>query len=245
MPAPLIGVTTSKIFHPISKLPWTALSKAYSRAVIQAGGIPVLLPNNLPIEHISGFLSRVDGVVFSGGGDIEPARFGGKMHMKVKNINPKRDEIEIQLATKVIETGKPFLGICRGLQVVNVAMGGSLYTHIPDQVETSISHANPVPKYSPDHLAHEVEIQAGSLLGKIVGEAKVMVNSRHHQASKDLGKGLKTTALAHDGIIEAVEVSGHPFGLAVQWHPESLPEDGVSQVIFRALVDSVKRGVRN
>jgi putative glutamine amidotransferase len=200
--------------------------------------MPVLIPANMPIDDMDELLLRVDGLVLSGGGDIEPTRFGGEEHKKVANVDLQRDEIEIQLAKKVIEMGMPFLGICRGLQVVNVALGGNLYTHIPDQIDTKISHANPVPAFPPDHLAHDVEIEGDSRLYKIVKEDTIVVNSRHHQAIKDLGKDLKISALAPDGIIEAVEVPDHPFGLAVQWHPENLGETPANQAIFRALVEA-------
>lgn len=240
MSAPMIGISTNTVPSPATKLPWVAVPNTYIQAVIFAGGMPVLIPPNFPIEEFDTLLSRLDGIVLSGGGDIEPARFGGENHEKVKNINPQRDETEIQLATKVIEMGMPFLGICRGLQVVNVALGGSLYTHIPDQVETTISHANPVPDHPPDLLAHEVEIEADSRLYNIVNEKSILVNSRHHQGIKDLGDGLRVTGTAPDGIIEAVEVPEHPFGMAVQWHPESFTDNRAAQAIFMALVEAGK-----
>ncbi|MCW5877818.1 MAG: gamma-glutamyl-gamma-aminobutyrate hydrolase family protein [Anaerolineales bacterium] len=237
MSAPLIGVTTRNARSELYQIDVIQTPRPYSEALVRAGAIPVLIPLNLPPDRLQELLARLDGVVFTGGGDIETGRFGGVPHDKIYDVDPERDEIEIQLVQQVAEGGMPFLGICRGLQIVNVAFGGSLYTHIPDQLPGALQHSN-FPGHPWDYLAHPVQVGEGSRLAEILGEPIVQVNSLHHQGIKELAIALRATASAPDGLIEAVELPDHPFAVCVQWHPECLPDDPRMQNLFRSLVSA-------
>jgi putative glutamine amidotransferase len=240
MPSPLIGVTTRNDINPKYNNPIVASPRSYLLALVKAGALPVLLPPNLPLVSLDDLLSRLDGIVFTGGGDIETARFGGIDHEEVYDIDQERDEFEIQLVLKAGERGLPFLGICRGHQIVNVAFGGRLYTHIADQLDNALNHryvrGEPFDKY-----AHSVKLEADSSLAAILNETNFEVNSLHHQGVEVVGQGLKPIGWAPDGLVEALELPGHPFGLSVQWHPEWLPEDRRSQALFNAFVKKTSK----
>lgn len=186
-------------------------------------------------SSLSALLPRLDGLVFTGGGDIDPERFNGKPHPKIYGISPERDEMEFALLSKALDSRKPFLAICRGIQVLNIAFGGDLYTHIQDQLQPSLKH-DWYPKFSRDKLAHEVSLVSGSKLDEIFGAKQIRVNSLHHQGIARVGKGLKATAFAPDGLVEGLEVEGADFALGVQWHPECLPDDPGMQSLFKALI---------
>ena len=232
---PLIGLTTRNATSPIYGIPMVATPRSYIDALARAGAAFVLLPLGMPYERLELLLEILDGVIFTGGGDIETARFNGESHPEVDGVQPERDELELQMARDVAEGGLPFLGICRGLQVVNVAFGGSLYTHIADQLPGALEHYF-YPDWPRDHIAHPVQVSEDSLLAVLVGEPVLQVNSLHHQGVKDLAPNLTPVARAPDGLVEALELHGHPFGLAVQWHPECLPDDSRMQAIFDAFV---------
>jgi len=234
MNIPLIGLTTSRNTS-ASGIPIISVTEAYVQAVLRAGGLPVLLPVGLSSAHFAALRSRLQGIIFTGGGDIDPARFNGTPHPRVYDIDPDRDAMEIALVNQAAAEGLPFLGICRGIQMVNVALGGSLYTDIQDQLQGSLKH-DWFSDYPRDHPAHEVELVPGSRLSGILGSPVVKANSLHHQGLLDIAPGLRVTAHAPDGLVEAVELPQHPFGLAVQWHPEWLPEDDAMQGLFRAFV---------
>ena len=235
MTSPLIGVTTRNSRSELYQIDVIQTPRPYSEALVRAGAIPVLIPLNLPLDKLRELLGRLDGLVFTGGGDIEIHRFNGEPHEKLYDLDAERDEIEIQLVRQAAEDSKPFLGICRGLQIANVAFGGTLYTHIPDQLPGALKHTN-FPDHPWDYLAHPVQVSEGSRLAEILGEPIVEVNSLHHQGIKDLAAGLKAVASAPDGLVEAIELPEHPFAVGVQWHPECLPQDARMQNLFRALV---------
>jgi len=215
------------------------LLQAYVDAVIIAGGAPVLLPSGLCAIDWRGVYDRLDAVLFTGGGDIEISRSHGEIHEKVALVDPQRDELELVLLREAINDRKPFLGICRGCQIVNVGLGGSLYTHIEDHFENAIKH-DFMPGWPRNHIAHEVVIKAESTLKRIVTLAELAVNSLHHQGIKTLGKRLIPSAIAPDGLVEAIELEGHPFGLAVQWHPEWLLDKPESRALFQAFIIAAK-----
>lgn len=237
MPAPVIGVTTRSTLLEKYNIPMVSSPRTYCDALVRAGAIPVLIPLNLPADRVAELLSKLDGVVFTGGGDIESRRFKGADHPKVYDVDEERDAVEFQLVREVMDRDKPFLGICRGLQVLNVANGGTLYTHILDQMPGALEHS-----YSEthpyDYRAHPVQVGEESRLAEIVSEPLLQVNSLHHQGVRDLAPNLKAVGHAPDGLIEAIELPGHRFGLAVQWHPEWLPEDADQRAILRALVEA-------
>ena len=232
----VIGITTGRGTVDGNEI--IRLGEVYVQAVLRAGGVPLLLPpvGKLPLETV---LPRLDGLLLTGGGDIDPILFAGKPHPNVYGIDPERDEMEIALVNAAVRLGLPFLAICRGIQVVNVALGGTLYTDISDQLPGALAH--PWQKGAPhDHITHTVRVEIGSRLAELLGSAQVGVNSLHHQGIQRLADGLVCTATAPDGLIEAVEVTGHPFGLAVQWHPEWLPEVAPMQRLFQGLVAAAR-----
>ncbi len=234
MSSPLIGITTYRQTHE-EGFPLFSLPEAYVQAISQAGGLPVLIPLGLQENLVKHLLLHLDGILFSGGGDVAPDRFGAEPHPEVNFVDHDRDRVEIQLVRDVIEKGLPFLGICRGIQVVNVALGGTLYTHLPDQLNNALchSHINSNPR---DYLAHEVFIEPGSSLGEILEESRIMVNSMHHQGIACLAKDLKPTVHASDGLVEGVELKDYSFGLAVQWHPEWLTAHTQMRALFQSFV---------
>ncbi|MEW6242493.1 MAG: gamma-glutamyl-gamma-aminobutyrate hydrolase family protein [Chloroflexota bacterium] len=234
MRVPLIGIT-ARIAQTTESLPAVQILRAYVDAVIEAGGTPVLIPPELPEPNWRGLFARLDGILFSGGADIGVEHFGGEPHPTV-DTDGERDAIELPLLRAAADEGRPFFGICRGLQVVNVALGGTLYTHILDQHPDAIEHdRHDRPR---TFLAHPVRVDEGTRLAEILGEPVLQVNSLHHQGIKDLAPSLKATAFAPDGLIEGVELPGHPFGLAVQWHPEWITDQEAIRNLFRSFVEA-------
>ncbi len=207
------------------------------RAILAAGGRPYLLPSALPLDTLPEVMSEFDGLFISGGGDIHPDYFGGEMHPSVDGIDRERDEFELALCREAVAMDKPVLGICRGQQVLNVAMGGNLVVNIPSELPQAGQHRW-WPNYLRSRLSHAVKIESGSQLVRIMGGTQFMVNSLHHQSVKDLGNGLKVVATAPDGVIEALEMPGKPFVVSVQWHPEWLQEHEPMQRIFKAFVEA-------
>ncbi len=235
MTPPFIGITTTH-FKLKLPLPSSGISEAYIRAVHAAGGIPLLIPSGLSSDELQSLLSRLDGILFTGGGDIDPVHFHGTTHAHISSIIPERDETELNLVHLVTEGRLPFLGICRGIQVINVALGGTLYTHIADQLPGSLKH-----NYEErTHLAHAVQVKPGSQLASILGTTSLQTNSLHHQGLEFVSERLSAVAWASDGLVEAVELEGHPFGLAVQWHPEWLQEMPAMRNLFSAFVESAR-----
>lgn len=192
----------------------------YFHAVRQAGGIPVLLPLFSECFDIEGILDRFDGFLFPGGPDINPLLFGEETLPECGNIVSERDTLELGLMSGILRSGKPVFGICRGIQVMNVALGGTLFQDIPSQTgEQKVGHYQ---KAGNAVLTHSVRVEKNTLLYDIVKKERITVNSFHHQSCKILGEGLVLNASAADGIIEAAALKNHRFFLGVQWHPEHL-----------------------
>lgn len=233
-PYPVIGLT-STLSTNASGSPVCQVGQAYVRAIQKAGGIPLVIPLGIDQEQIKALVSRLDGLLLTGGGDIDPETFKGASHPKVYGIYPERDALEFFLLEAALAANKPFLAICRGIQVLNVAFGGDLYTHIQDQVENSLKH-DWFPKFPRDKMAHTVRLIPGSKLHRIFGMDEIRVNSLHHQGIKTVGDSLKATAFAPDGLVEGLEVDGTGFALGVQWHPECLPEDEKMANLFKAFI---------
>jgi len=191
----------------------------YVDAVLNAGGVPILLPRISSLGAIRAAAMGVHGVLFTGGGDVASLAYGEEPHPASSGVDPVRDEMELALAGIAEELGLPVLGICRGIQVLNVASGGTLFQDIRDQVPGAHQHQT----HAVDAVkAHTVDIEPVSRLAPIVGAASTRVNSRHHQAVKEIGRGLRVSARARDGVIEAIEATDGRRLLAVQWHPEEL-----------------------
>jgi len=216
-----------------------AIKEAYVKALLKMGALPVMLPIGIPLTSLDDLLVKFDGVLFSGGADIDPQRFDGEEHERIYGVDTARDEFEIRFLDKLIKAQKPLLTICRGTQVLNVALGGSLYTDICDQMPNALKH-DCFPGFSPDYLAHSVQFEGDSRLRSILGGDEILTNSLHHQGIKDMGKGLTVTACAPDGLVEAIEVDGHPFAVGVQWHPEWLQADARMMRLFGAFVEACR-----
>ena len=226
---PIIGIPTQTL-HAMDGIPealpesWV-MNQRYSRVVASAGGLPVMIPLLDDEATLRALYDRLDGLLLPGGLDLDPATYGEPRRPDCGRVDPDRDRVELQFARWAIAEGKPVFGLCRGLQIVNVALGGTLYQDIAAQFSGAIKHDYfPTAGYARDHLAHEVTVSAGSRLGTLIGAAPLRVNSMHHQAVKELAPGLLPTAVAPDGVVEAVESPDQPFLLGVQWHPESLVE---------------------
>ena len=224
MSSPLIGITT----YEVNTFSRYSLPETYVNAVRRAGGIPILLP---PGEiHLQTLAHRIDGFIFAGGGDIDPMRYGGKYVDEVGNISPVRDNTEITLARYLIRHQIPLLAIARGLQIVNVALGGTLIEHLPSAQDHRIMAKTPV--------RHTVHIDPTARLAEIVGQTELSVASMHHQAVDTLAPTLRAVAHAEDGIIEAVEMVDNPQVIAVQWHAHMTAEDDPIQLrLFERLID--------
>lgn len=215
---PVIGISTYS-----EQAKWGAwdtrallLPRRYADQVAAAGGIPVLLP---PFPGIEQAARRLDGLVLAGGGDIDPAEFGAQPHPRTGGVRPDRDAAEFALVAAALSSGLPLLGICRGLQVLNVAMGGSLWQDLNVQVEGTLVHKH---KGAYDEVAHSLDIEHGSRLHDAARADRIEVNSRHHQGVHDVAPALTVTARAPDGVAEALEDPARPFLVAVQCHPEDL-----------------------
>jgi putative glutamine amidotransferase len=241
MASPIIGITSSYASPKEGKFGTVSVGESYLQAVLRAGGLPVIVPAGLAREDLPGeiptLLARLDGLLLTGGGDIAPQRFNGRPHPRVYEIDQRRDNLEILLVQMAAESGMPFLGICRGIQVINVALGGSLFTDISDQLTDSLRH-DWYPDIPRDYLAHAISVAPGSRLAGILGGDAFEVNSLHHQGVERLAPGLQAVAYAPDHLIEGVELPGHPFGLGVQWHPEWLQEHAPQRQLFQALVEA-------
>ena len=238
MAYPIIGVTTYQGKND-EDLPIVALLRAYIDALIQAGGVPVLIPSTLTDGGCKAFYSHLDGVLFTGGGDIALNRFSGVQHPRVGIVDAERDSFELNLLETLIYDKKPFLGICRGFQVINVGLGGTLYTHIQDQMPAALKH-DYYPNFPRTYLAHRVRVEEDTCLVNILGQSDLSVNSLHHQGAKDIPAMLKPVAYAPDGLVEALELPNHPFGIAVQWHPEWLTDQPTTRRLFRAFVKAAE-----
>lgn len=214
---PMIGLLCA---HEQEKRDRWFVATAYIEAIIQAGGIPILIPYQ-PKEQIVQILQGLDGLVLPGGDDIDPARYGEDPLIQCGAIDPLWDDLDLWAAGFALERNMPILAICRGCQVLNVALGGSLVQDIPTQIKGSIKHAQEAPRW---YASHDISVQASSLLGSIWGQDPAKVNSYHHQSIGKVGKGLRIVASAPDGVIEAVESTEHRFVLGVQWHPELMTE---------------------
>jgi putative glutamine amidotransferase len=236
MLAPLIGLTTSVLVRAPERV---ALNAAYLAAVQAAGGVPVLLPPQLDARARDALWARLDGLVLTGGGDVDPARFGEAPHPALAEVSAARDALEFELVRRAVDEGLPLLAICRGMQVLNVALGGTLWQDVPSQLPAAGPHSQTAPR---DEPTHGVKLLGeGTRLYAAAGARELRVNSFHHQAVKALGRGLREVAWADDGLVEGIEMPEHPFAVGVQWHPEDLVgRDPAAQGLFEALLEAAR-----
>jgi len=225
--APIIGITT----YARNEAGEVSLPGHYLDAVQLVGGIPILLPPHQ--TQLDRILNIVDGLIFAGGGDIDPTVYGGDHHPTIYLVDRDRDEFELTLAKAALSASVPTLGICRGMQILSVASGAKLIPHVPEVYGDAIAHRLDHPRRP---TPHSVNVEANSRLATVMGASQVMVESWHHQAIQSVPAGWQPVASADDGLVEALERLDHPWMLAVQWHPELSPHDPAHQRIFQALV---------
>ena len=231
--APLIAITT---YPPDEVSPGRVnLPHEYVDSVRRAGGRVLLVPPGEPDP--SGLLDTVDGLVLTGGGDIDPARWGGGAHETVYMTDVARDDLELSLARLAVEREVPMFAICRGVQVLNVALGGTLHLHVPDVFGESVTHRLP-PR---EPVPHAISLDADSKLARIIGAIEIEPMSWHHQSIDRLGEGLRVAAVAPDGVVEALEHESHPSLIAVQWHPElTAATDPGQAALFEAFIAATR-----
>ena len=232
---PIIAITAKT--EELRGRPQTTIPDTYAKAVEEAGGIPLIIPILDKRENIASIARIAQGFIFSGGDDIHPRYYGEKLLLPVELSPDERTDFEIALFREAIGLQKPILGICLGTQLINVALGGSLYQDIPTQIPNSLNHRG----------VHTVAIKEGTLLHRIFGDNnlnpgshEIPVTSAHHQAVKTPGKGLTPSALSPDGVIEAIEMTDYPFLVGVQWHPEREPDNNQTRRLFKAFVEAAK-----
>jgi putative glutamine amidotransferase len=232
---PIIGIPTQNLQSlggiPADFPPSWVMSQRYIVTLTKAGALPWMVPLITSDEDtLRGIYESLDGVFLPGGADIDPATYGEGRHPLCDRSDPARDRVELLFVRWAMTDRKPVLGVCRGVQVINLAAGGTLYQDLADQYEGSIKH-DYFPfggQYRRDHLAHSVEVTESTRLGDILGAGTIQVNSMHHQGIRDLGAGLIPTAVAPDGLIEATEAADGSFLVGVQWHPEALTDGDAS-----------------
>jgi len=215
----------------------------YRQSILHTGGEVRIID---PSMSVADALAGVGGLLLTGGGDVEPARYGATPHEKLEEVDPARDEFEIALIAAARSRDLPIFAICRGVQVLNVAAGGTLVQDIPSEVTGALKHSLVVPPHPPYELAHEVWVEKDSLLASLLGERLVGsdtcdVNSRHHQAVKTIGPGYRVSATAPDGVIEAIEDPAARFCLGVQWHPENFWRTGEFRALYEGFLEAASK----
>jgi putative glutamine amidotransferase len=241
---PVIGIPTQTLqaiegIPPSLPASWV-MNQRYFLAVTAAGGVPWMIPllheDTATLREI---YDRLDAIVLPGGVDLDPSTYGEAAHPRCGRVDPARDQVELQLARWAIEDRKPLLGLCRGIQVINVALGGTLWQDIETQIPQALKHdCWPSAGFGRDHLAHPVELAANSRLRELLQRESLQVNSMHHQAIRRLSPRLVATAMAPDGVVEGIEVSGgDQFLMGVQWHPVVFdPTDVSTRRLFREVI---------
>jgi putative glutamine amidotransferase len=234
---PLIGIPCLPGKRLDNARPIYGNNRAYVHAVENAGGVPVLIPILDDLTGLRALLPRLDGLLLSGGFDIQPQLYGEEPHPLLGDVVPELDALELALARWAIEEDMPTLGICRGLQMINTALGGTLYQDLGDQYASSVFHPNwDKPRNT---LSHRIYVEEGSLMEQVLGSREVWVNSLHHQAVKLSGNGVYSSGHAEDGVVELLEVPNQRFMLAVQGHPEELYQDNPAWArLFRAFIEA-------
>jgi putative glutamine amidotransferase len=233
---PRIGIPCQFNDEANSRLRVSLISQnaSYVQCVIDAGGLPLLIPPTLTDAMLRDVYQSLHGLLLVGGVDIDPALYGEAPHPKLGRQDPLRDHIELEVTRWALLDRLPLFGVCRGIQILNVASGGSLYQDVAEQVAGALEHANgALPR---DAITHSVRVTPGSRLHAILREAEVGVNSLHHQAVKRVAPGFTVTGESPDGLVEAMERADQRFCLAVQWHPEELTSLPGMRALFRAFV---------
>jgi putative glutamine amidotransferase len=241
---PLIGLTTSEIRHtrPEDQIPHAAagreeiiLGSGYVHALATAGAAPAVIPPIDP-DAVPSFLAGLAGVCLSGGPDVDPDAYGGERHPKLGPTEPDVDRFELAVVREAERLGMPLLAICRGAQILNVAHGGDLIQDLEDEVGGPVRHRREEP--TDPVVWHDVQLEPGTLLARVLGTDRLAVNSFHHQAPRRIGDGLRAVGRAPDGVVEALEGAG--FELGVQWHPEAIADRPEQAALFAAFVEAAR-----
>ncbi|GIM46283.1 gamma-glutamyl-gamma-aminobutyrate hydrolase [Collibacillus ludicampi] len=215
------------------------VGEGYTSALAKAGVLPLVIPYLYEEDEIHALAENLDGLVLTGGEDVDPTRFGEEPLPGLGEVSPERDDLEYRLVRAFMERDKPILGICRGMQVLNAALGGTLWQDLSRQKKRVLQHRQNAPRW---HLSHHVFVYEGTRLASILGSSEIKVNSFHHQAVKDVAPGFIVSAVSADGVIEAFESREHRFILGVQWHPENLwRKHPLFYSLFSAFVDAVQQ----
>lgn len=240
---PLIGIPAATyVDHEYSATPTYRFNGFYPAALAACGALPLVIPLDLPHATLRAIFERLDGLCLSGGADVDPLEYGESRHPHLGSVDRPRDQTELTLARWALEADMPVFGICRGIQLLNVAAGGSLYQHIAGQVASALTHDYELADSTWERPTHKVIIEPYSLLGSIVTDREIMTNSFHHQSLKDVAGEFKAVAHAEDGVIEGIENPHKRFALAVQWHPEGMfRSDQYARKIFEAFVAACAR----
>lgn len=236
---PIIGIIGNRYTRANTSSMLAGIGEKYVLAIEAAGAVPLLIYLTEDAVVLDRLYRLCDGLVFAGGEDVDPAHFGAERHPNLGTVVPLRDEVELALARRALADRKPMLGICRGIQVLNVAFGGTLYQDIPAELEGSSDHYASRDLPSRAHAAHPIALEGDSWLAERLGTDTIDVNTFHHQSLRDIAPGLRVTGLAPDGVIEAVEGAGAGFVLGVQCHPEEMWDEAEPRwaAMFRGFVD--------
>lgn len=224
--------------------PWGPIvygqGSTYCEAIERSGGVPVLIPLMFDLKNLEQVYTYLDGILFAGGNDINPELYEELPHKTSVDFSERRDSAEILLLEWALKDKKPVLGICRGMQLINVTCGGTLYQNIPTDIQNAIDHTACVSREDPNYLAHNIEIDPLSRLSQILKIQSLQTNSLHHQAVKDIGKNLRVSAQTHDGVIEAIESADESYVFGLQCHPESLEAKDVPEFrkLFKSFTDA-------
>lgn len=237
---PLIGISCGTFYDRAWCPPSFGHRQTYVDAIVRAGGAPLLVPPLQDEPTLRTLYERLDGILLAGGGDIAPAHYGEAPHDQLGTIDPLRDGAELPMARWAAADGKPVLGICRGVQIINVALGGTLWQDLPSQVGGELQHNRSYEREDWTHMAHEIRIAPDSRLRALLGVDTLLINSLHHQSVRTIAPGLRAVAWAPDGVIEALEGTDERFLVGVQCHPEALQAnaDPRWQSVFAAFVQS-------
>jgi len=243
MMKPLIGITCNYSKLNVGEFTgvgitgqeWILIASDYVKSVERAGGIPLLIPFTEDINTVIDLAKRCDGILITGGDDVDPLLYGEDVFFKTTHLEPRRDRQEALLLKELLNnTQIPLLGICRGCQIINVMAGGTLHQDLPSQ---NLYHTMLMASH--DAFAHKVNIKKGSMLEGIIGDSKILTNSYHHQSVKDIAPGFEIVASTADGVVEAIEMKGDRFVLGVQWHPEMTQSCSINQKIFEAFMKAL------
>jgi putative glutamine amidotransferase len=237
---PLIGIPSGSYDSSHPGVKTFRFNGNYTSAVAAAGGLPIAIPLDLPEDTLIDLYTRLDGLLLAGGGDIDPAHYGEEPHPALGGVDQARDHVDLILARWALQDGKPLLGICRGIQTLNVAAGGTLYQDVPTQYAGAVRHSYDLSESPWERPTHSVRLTANSFLANCLAATELSTNSFHHQAVRQVAPGFNVIGCAEDGLIEAIEDPAAPrFTVGVQWHPEAMTRvDMASRRLFATFVEA-------